>query len=94
MCMCESDIGGRWACARLTDARRHIHLAVDVWCGVWCRVWQSYLFLRLLSLGASCYPAFDDAVTACEKLCGVVGVGARLLVRTSKKVRLCGVGMG
>jgi hypothetical protein len=31
-------------------------------------------------------------VTACEKLCGVVGVGARLLVRTSKKVRLCGVG--
>jgi hypothetical protein len=38
VCMCESDVGGRWACARLTDARRHIHLAVDVWCGVWCRV--------------------------------------------------------
>ncbi len=32
VCMCESDVGGRWACARLTDAHAHIHLAVDVWC--------------------------------------------------------------
>ncbi len=37
VCMCESGVGGRWACARLTDARRHIHLTVDVCCGVWCR---------------------------------------------------------
>ena len=54
---------------------------------------QSYMYIRLLSLGLTFYSAFDDAVSACKKLCRVSGLGVRLLVRTSNRVRVCGLGV-
>ena len=56
------------------------------------------MFLRLLSLGKTFYAAFDDAVDVCKSLCGAeLGLGVRMLVRTSDRVsdsKICAIFFG
>jgi hypothetical protein len=54
---------------------------------------QSFLFMRLLSLGLTCREAFDSATAACRVVCGVDGVAVRMLIRVNQKEevrRWCG----
>ena len=51
-------------------------------------VLQSYLMLKLLSMGNTYYSAFDDAAAVCKRLCRAATLSVHMLVRTSDQVSI------